>query len=191
MKKPKEVGVCVLLLSPPGFEVFLIILTHLLSITCQFSSRPALFTGQGRYLPTVVRASPYWNHWHRPVWWSAQQNARSPILCAAWNEATWWERLIFCNPQASVFSLDLTPLPRGIFLNFLMDCLTSQCVCEAVSRNVGRTAGKELHDFAREHFVVTFQVATQHAGPWFGYLSCSLNKLELRKLPRSLQKPLC
>lgn len=115
---------------------------------------------------------------------TAERKVSNSLCCVEWRYVM--GRLIFFNPQAPVFSLDLTPLPRGIFLNFLMDCLTSQCVCEAVPRNLGRTTGKELHDFAREHFVITFQVETQHAGPWFGCLTCPLNKLELRKVPRSL-----
>lgn len=77
MKKQKELEECVLLHSPPGFEVFLINLSHLLSFTCQFSSRPAS-TGPSSCLPTVIRSSLYWNDQSKLVWWSAQQKARSP-----------------------------------------------------------------------------------------------------------------
>ena len=78
VKKQKELEECVLLHSPPGFEVFLINLSHLLSFTCQFSPRPALSTGPSSCLHTVIRSSLYWNDQSKLVWWSAQQKARSP-----------------------------------------------------------------------------------------------------------------
>lgn len=63
MSKQKEVGECVLLLSPPGFKVLsLIILTRLQSFACQFSSMQVLFSGMGRCIPTDIGSSPCWNH---------------------------------------------------------------------------------------------------------------------------------
>ena len=80
-------------------------------------------------------------------------------------------KIDFFNPRLQFFSLDLIPLPRGIFLNFLMNCLTSQCICETTVRgNMGKATGKEMDDFTREHFVITFQIESQHMGPQLGCL---------------------
>lgn len=54
--------------------------------------------------------------------------------------------MIFFNPQTPIFSLDLTLLPRGIFFNVLIDCLTSHCTCETVPKNIGKATGKEMDD---------------------------------------------
>lgn len=105
MKKQKELEERVLLHSPPGFEVFLINLSHLLSFTCQFSSRPALSTGPSSCLPLslyhhcigMIRAN-----------WSDDLHSRRQDLQlphAQWNEDKWWARLIFSTPGSNFFLL--------------------------------------------------------------------------------------
>lgn len=143
-----------------------------------------LFLGMGRCVPTDIRSSPCWNHQSKFVQWSAQQKAKAAItLCSmAWKRVM--GTIDFFNPQAPVFSLYLTPLPRGVFLNFLMDCLTSQCICETVPRSDRTSSREENGRFIQGEFCYHFP----DTGLQFGCLTYSLNKLGSRNFPGVFRK---
>lgn len=84
MRKQEEIGECVRLLSPPGFEILsLIILTHLLSFARRFSPRQALFTRPAGSRPTDTSLRPWQSQQSKLVQRSAQQKARAAIaLCS-------------------------------------------------------------------------------------------------------------
>lgn len=100
-----------LLLSPPGYEVLALIpLTHLF-IVSPVGSTPGRPCFQG-----WAGASPQTSG-HVGISRASLSNdlhSRRPgrkLLCAPWHESTWWERLVFLNPQAPIFfaSPDSTP----------------------------------------------------------------------------------
>lgn len=115
-----------------------------------------LFPGLGRYLPTDSR--PCWNQQSSlSNDRQAQRKARMQITVLRGMKVRDGKDCFFLNPRAPIFfaSPDSTP-KRNLSLNFLMDRLSSQCLCETVPRSDRARSREENGQFRRREFCYHF-----------------------------------
>lgn len=169
-KGARRMCFCILLLDLKF--CWLIYLTFECCLSVQLQACPVYRTKQ--LSPTVIRSSLNWMIGQTGLMICTAEGKVSSYPVLSGMKISDGKDWFFLTPGSSFFSWP-DPTPRGIFLNFVMNCLTSQCICETTMRgNTGKATGKEMDDFTREHFVITFQIGSQHMGPmiWVSWHAC-------------------